>query len=641
VPRDCLAVQLRVSPRHTDRGEGALWGRRRWHRATASTLVVAWIATSVAASAYGQAGADSSRGHAPADTRSRSRDTTPTGGAAFAGRVTDSAGTPVAQAVVVLVGTADTAVTNDDGSFVVRNLTPGAYLVSVGRIGFRPERFATTVVAGQTRDAQVSMTRFVPLLATVTTTAHERAAYRAVGFDQRMRVGNGQFLTYDQIVRKQATTFTQLLEGMRGVWVTENPRQSGAPVGGTRGVGSCTAYVVDGVPQSQFVEHDAANHPIGVESPDNLIDPSQVGAIEVYSASERPGGLGGGQEHPVPPPGAPPPAVGFDRQQCGLVVVWTRAKLGLVGQPAAGAAAGALATGTLTPAMTSGGATQGRAVFVPDAECRPVPPIDTTDLLVYANVEGARPRRMSNTSWAEYKARVLAALGRWSALPSELVLPSIGLPFANAVGPNSRARGRHPDLDVTPTLSAVLLFTLDPTGALGSSRVVATSLSPNADTSMLAMVERAASAHDLPPLPAIASGEDSVRLYLVVESVAPTSVQRGAVLGQMEVPVWRLARPARLASGPQPTDAGRVGGDSSHADSVTVKMVVDAIGHPVRRTAQLEVSPMSAGRPPVESEDRLLALLPQFQFEPALIGTCRMPQLVVQTFAAPETSAGH
>jgi hypothetical protein len=527
----------------------------------------------------------------------------------------------------VLVGTSDSAVTNDDGSFVARNLTPGAYLVSVGRIGFRPQRFATTLAAGQTREATIVVTRFVPVLETVATTAKERSAYRAVGFDQRMQIGNGQFLTYDQIVRRQPVCFTDLLHQLRGIWV-EGSCPPGAAVTGTRGVGSCVSYVVDGAPLGL----------IGGESPDNLIEPPVVGAIEVYSASERPAGFGGMEEHPMPPPGTPPPRVGFDRQQCVLVMVWTRAKLGLVGRPGASDAATPHGTSP-TGATTAGGVTRGRAVFVPDAECRPVPPLDTTDLLVYANVEGAPPRPMSDTGWAEYKARVLAALDRWSALPSELVLPSIGLPFANGVGPNGRALGRHSDLDVTPTLSAVLLFTLDATGALKSARVIATSLSPNADTSILAMVERAGSAHEFPPLPVIGSREDSARLFLVVESVAPTSVQRGAVLGQIEVPVWHLTRPARLASGPQPTDADRVAGESSHADSVTVKMVVDAAGHPVRRTAQLEVSPLSAGRPPVESEARLLGMLPQFRFEPALIGTCRMPQLVVQTFAAPETSA--
>jgi len=601
--------------------------RHWWYGAMTTALVAALIATSGVTLARAQATADSSRGHRSAGTRSLSTDTIPSRGAAFAGHVTDSIGTPVAQAVVLLAGTTDSAVTSDDGYFVVRNLTPGAYLVSVGRIGFRPKRFAMTLAAGQTRETTIVVTRFVPILETVTTTARERSAYRAVGFDQRMQIGIGQFLTYDQVVRRQPICFTDLLHQIRGIWV-KGSCPPGAAVTGTRGVGSCVSYVVDGAPLGL----------VGGESPDNLIEPSLVGAIEVYSASERPAGFGGMEEHPMPAPGTPVPPVGFDRQQCVLVMVWTRAKLGLVGLPGASDAVTPRGTST-SGATTTADVTRGRTVFVPDAECRPVPALDTTDLVIYGNVEGAPPRPMSDTSWEEYKARVLAALGRWPALPSELVLPSVGLPFANGAGPDGRVPGRHPD--VTPALSAVLQFTLDATGALKSAHVVATSLSPNADTSILAMVERAGSAHEFPPLPAIGSGEDSVPLYLVVESVAPTPGQHGAVLGQLEVPVWRLTRAARLAPGPQPTDAGRVGGDPSRADSVTVKMVVDATGHPVRRTAQLEVSPLSAGRAPVESEARLLAMLPQFRFVPALIGTCRMPQLVIQTFAAPETSAAH
>jgi hypothetical protein len=600
---------------------GGVSSRHLWYRARTTALVAALIVTSGAARANAQATADSSRGGRPAETRSLLRDTTPSPGAAFAGRVTDSAGTPVAQAFVVLVGTTDSTLPNDDGYFAERNLIPGAYLVSVGRIGFRPLRFATTLAAGQTREATIVVTRSVPVLETVTTTAMERSAYRAVGFDQRMQIGIGQFLTYDQIVRRQAICFTDLLHQLRGIWV-EGACPPGAAVAGTRGVGSCVSYVVDGAPLGL----------VGGESPDNLIEPSLVGAIEVYSASERPAGFGGMEEHPMPAPGTPRPTVGFDRQQCVLVMVWTRAKLGLVGLSAASDAVTARGTSTMG-ATSAGGVTRGRTIFAPDAECHPVPPHDTTDLLVYANVEGAPPRPMPDTDWADYKARVLAALDRWSVLPSELVLPSIGVPFANGAGPAGRGPGQH--LDVTPTLSAVLLFTLDATGALRSAHVAATSLSPNADTSILAMIERAGSAGDFPSLPVIGSGRDSVRLFLVVESIAPVPERRGAVLGQLEVPVWRLTRPARLASGPQPTDAGRAGGDSSPADSATVRMVVDAAGQPVRRTARVEVSALSAGRPSAESEARLLAMLPQFRFEPALIGTCRMPQLVVQTFAAP------
>jgi len=569
--------------------------------------------------------------------RSPPRDTNPSLGATLAGRVIDTDGTPIAQAVVALVGTADSTATSDDGRFAVHNAPPGAYMVSIRRLGFRPERFAATLALGQTRDATIILSRFVPVLPTVTTTASERAAYRAVGFDQRMRAGQGQFLTYDQIVHKQATEFTQLLQGMRGIWLTQNPKQFGTSVAGTRGVGSCVAYVVDGVPQHQMMEHDPfSNTSIGPESPDNLIDLSQVGAIEVYSSAERPVGFGGMEEHPPRASGDAPPKVDFNGQQCGLVMVWTRARLGL---PAPGA--GAPPTDRpLTERTTTSDLTRGRTVLATDSACRPGPARDTTDLLVYATVEGAPPRPIADTSWAQYKGRVLAALDRWSALPSELFLPAFGLPFAKRAGAGGAEHGESPDLEVTPTLSTVLLFTLDATGTLRSAHVVATSLSPGADTSMLAMVERAAAAHDFPPLPAEESGQDSVPLYLVVESVAPAPGTRAAVLGQLEVPVWRLARPARLAAGTQPADASRLGRDATHADSVRVKVVVDPAGHAVMRTARLEVSPLSAGRPASESAARLLAMLTEFRFEPALIGSCRVPELVIQSFFAPAAAGG-
>jgi len=521
----------------------------------------------------------------------------------------------------VLFGTTDSAVTNTDGRFAVRNARPGAYMVSIRRVGFRPERFDATLATGQTRDATVILTRFVPVLSTVTTTATKREAYRQSEFDRRMRAGVGQFLTYAQIVRRQPMCFTDLLHQLRGIWVMGScPPAAG--VTGTRGVGSCVSYAVDGAPV----------HLLAGESPDEQIDVSQVGAVEVYSSAERPGGFGVMEEHPPAAPGAPTPNARFDLQQCVLVAVWTRSWLGLVGLPAAGAGTASRGRTSETPSDV----TRGRTVLAPDSVCRPVPARDTTDLLVYATVEGVPPRPMADTAWAQYKGRVLAALDRWAALPTELFLPTFGLAFVERPSPGGAARGTYQELDVTPALSTVLLFTLDAGGALRSADVVATSLSPGADTSMLAMVERAAAAHDFPSLPGEDSGQDSVRLYLVVESVAPAPGIRAAVLGQLEVPVWRLARPARLMAGSQVADAGRVARDTTRRDSVKVKVVIDAAGQAVRRTARLEVSPVSAGRPATESAARLLAMLPQFRFEPALIGPCRVPQLVIQSFASPE-----
>ena len=247
-------------------------------------------------------------------------------GGVVAGRVLQSDGIPVGHAVVALLGTNDSTLTSGDGHFVLRTATPGTYMVSVRGLGLRPERFVATLAQRPARDLLISMDRSVPVLATVTTTT-DRTLSGQTGFDKRKAMGIGQFLTYDQIQSKHATAFTQLLQTLGGISVMSSSMQPGGATTGTRGPGSCVSYVVDGVPQLQLMEHTVDNGAIGGESPDNLIDVSQVGAIEVYSSSERPAEFHGQQEHPMLP-GSPVPRVGLDRQQCALVVVWTRGRRG-------------------------------------------------------------------------------------------------------------------------------------------------------------------------------------------------------------------------------------------------------------------------------------------------------------------------
>ena len=75
----------------------------------------------------------------------------------------------------------------------------------------------------------------------------------------------------------------------------------------------------------------------------------------------------------------------------------------------------------------------------------------------------------------------------------------------------------------------MLAFTLDATGALKRARIAASSLSDGADTSVLAIVEQAATAHAFPSLPA---NVDSVDLYLIVESAEPAPGTHAAVIRQ-------------------------------------------------------------------------------------------------------------
>ncbi len=237
---------------------------------------------------------------------------------------------------------------------------------------------------------------------------------------------------------------------------------------------------------------------------------------------------------------------------------------------------------------------------------------------------------MSDKAWAEYKYGVLAALDRWAELPSELFLPTFSLPVAPQAKRRTSADGGGSDIAVTPSLSTVLAFSLDSDGTLAGARVAASSLSDGADTSVLAMVEQAAAARAFPHLP---TGVSATELYLVVQSAEPTVDTLAAVLGALEAPEWRLSRPARLLGGSLPD--GLVA-DSTAADRVPVMMAVDATGHVVGGTARLGTSASMPVRASPKSQARVLKELPELRFDPALIGTCRVNEFIVQSFTPPK-----
>ncbi len=388
----------------------------------------------------------------------------------LSGHVEDESGKPLSDAAVTMVGGRDSTVTADDGRFVL-HVASGAYILAVRRLGFRAERFAVSMAPGEQREVTIVESRAVFVLPTVTTTARERAGYGAVGFDQRMKMGIGQFLTYEQIQRRHATRLAQLLDQMRGIYVSvKDPKSFDYSVQGTHGIASCVGYVVDGVPQTQIpptVAHRA-------DGADFLLDPSAVGAIEVYNAAERPAQFGPGLMERAPPvTGGGSPGVDVDAQQ------WTEA------------------------------------------------------------------------------------------------------------------------------------------------HVAASSLSPSADTSALAIVERAAAAHAFPHLPVMAGGKGDVHLFLVTASIQPTMGVRAAVLGELEVPSWRLTRPARLAAPADQPDS-TVPRARDQGDSVTLEAVVNEAGRVIPSTVRL------IGGVPGDASARLIDRALRMRFEPALIGRCPVPELLLQ-----------
>ncbi|MBK7835071.1 MAG: TonB-dependent receptor plug domain-containing protein [Gemmatimonadetes bacterium] len=91
-------------------------------------------------------------------------------------------GRPLDQAQVVIVGTTLGGLTNADGRFTFRAVTPGNVTVRVLRVGYSEQKKPVTVAAGQAASLEFALTEVALTLAPVVTTA--------TGDQRRVELGN-------------------------------------------------------------------------------------------------------------------------------------------------------------------------------------------------------------------------------------------------------------------------------------------------------------------------------------------------------------------------------------------------------------------------------------------------------------------
>ena len=217
------------------------------------------------------------RAHHPAsDARTSSR----LGIAVLSGRVIrpeSDGGGPQAGAQVTVLGAAVSAVTDDSGRFTLRDLPAGTRTVQIRAVGWQQVSMPVELTKREPRQVVVSLETKTAVLQTVVVTGKINAGLQRVGFDARRRMGNGHFLTPEEIARRNALQLVDLMRGMPGV-VRRVGENGGDYLEDTRGAGGCVTYVVDGMTYQESTPGDI----------NTIIQPSDIGAIELYQPAEAP-----------------------------------------------------------------------------------------------------------------------------------------------------------------------------------------------------------------------------------------------------------------------------------------------------------------------------------------------------------------
>lgn len=261
-----------------------------------------------------------------------------------AGRITgyvqDSAGTVIADAGVMLLPAQRHARTDQSGAFRFDSLAPGAYQLTIRRLGFLPQQLHFAVSAGTDTTVTLTMSHRPRLLDTVVVAGNGCSRVWFDGFLCRRATERGVFLTEADILEKNPQYVADLFLGMKGFHV--EPVMT--PYGPSRTVRTtesrCMVTLVDGRRGAIDGELGASSAMDGASGRTyaemDFIGPRELIGVEIYPpgyltpveyASLALGSTGGKRSIAGSPFGAVQPRVKRPEERCVLVNYWTASSL--------------------------------------------------------------------------------------------------------------------------------------------------------------------------------------------------------------------------------------------------------------------------------------------------------------------------
>jgi hypothetical protein len=234
--------------------------------------------------------------------------------ATIVGVVRGPGGRAVPNASVQVVGASQPpATTGEGGAFVVRDVTPGTVTVEARALGFRPVRTRLSVGAGQTAQVALTVSDNVVVLA-ATKVLSPRVAAVLAGFEKRRQSGTGNYVTAEEIAKRNPYSVPDVLVGIPGVQVILPPGDmvGGSPMivlqrsMGTAGQGQDNATTRGVCQPVTYIDGVRFAYDL-VGGVDALLRPQDIHGIEVYKNVA----------------GAPPEFQPMN-SSCGVILIWTK-----------------------------------------------------------------------------------------------------------------------------------------------------------------------------------------------------------------------------------------------------------------------------------------------------------------------------